>query len=254
MTDSALTKQQQAPLAELGPMQLMQQALASGTSPEVIRELVALQQSVERFTWEREERQAKIDFDDALNDCQRQIGRISPNRERENSIMWADYVGVDKVVRPVYLEARFSIGFSEVESPTEGRRMCAILSRSGVSREYFSKLIPSGNGRMSAADLDASGSSRAMRYLLLKIFNIAVGIDKDEKKPFEDGKQPGVLDERDHLTHLDNIRNANDAEELRKMYIAAQKAADATGDTKSTITFADAKNKRYRELQSEGRV
>jgi hypothetical protein len=38
------------------------------------------------------------------------------------------------------------------------------------------------------------------------------------------------------------------------MYMAAQKAADATGDTKSTITFADAKNKRYRELQSEGRV
>ena len=58
MTDSALTKQQ-ATMVELGPMQLMQQALASGTSPEVIRELVALQQSVERFNWEREERQWK---------------------------------------------------------------------------------------------------------------------------------------------------------------------------------------------------
>jgi len=252
--DSALTKQQPAPLAEPGPMQLMQQALASGTSPEVIRELVALQQSVERFNWEREERQAKIDFDNALNECQKQIGRIAPNRERENNIMWLDYVGVDKVVRPVYLEAGFSISFSEVESPTEGRRIKATLSRSGVSKEYFSKLTPAGNSKMSAADADASGSSRAMRYLLLKIFNIAVGIDKDEKKPFEDGKQPGVLSERDHLIYLDNIRNANDAEELRKLYMAAQKAADACGDTKSTITFADAKNKRYRELQSEGRI
>jgi len=36
--------------------------------------------------------------------------------------------------------------------------------------------------------------------------------------------------------------------------MAAQKAADACGDTKSTITFADAKNKRYRELQAEGRI
>ena len=254
MTDTAITKQQQAPLAELGPMQLMQQALASGTSPEVIRELVALQQSVERFNWEREERQAKIDFDNALNECQKQIGRIAPNRERENSIMWLDYVGVDKVVRPVYLEAGFSISFSEVESPTEGRRVKATLSRSGVSKEYFSKLTPAGNSKMSAADADASGSSRAMRYLLLKIFNIAVGIDKDEKKPFEDGKQPGVLSERDHLIYLDNIRNANDAEELRKLYMAAQKAADACGDTKSTLAFADAKNKRYRELQAEGRI
>jgi hypothetical protein len=85
------------------------------------------------------------------------------------------------------------------------------------------------------------------------IFNLRFK-EKDDDGNRAGGKQLGVLDERDHLTHLDNIRNANDAEELRKMYMAAQKAADATGDTKSTITFADAKNKRYRELQSEGRV
>ncbi len=254
MTDIAITTQQPAPLAQLGPMHLMQQALASGTSPEVIRELVALQQSVERFTWEREERQSKIDFDNAMNECQHKIGRIAPNRERENNITWLDYVGVDKVVRPIYLEAGFSIGFSEVDSPTEGRRMCATLSRSGVSREYFSKLIPSGNGKMSVADLDASGSSRAMRYLLLKIFNIAVGINKDEKKPFEDGKQPGELDEREHITHIENIRAAGDVKELQRLYMAAQKAADTVGDTNSTLAFADAKNKRYRELHHEGRI
>jgi hypothetical protein len=107
---------------------------------------------------------------------------------------------------------------------------------------------------MPKADAEASAASRVKRYLVLQIFNIAVGIDKDEKKPFEDGKQPGVLNEREQLTHMDNIHNANDAEELRKMYMAAQKAADATGDTKSTIAFADAKNKRYRELQAEGRI
>jgi hypothetical protein len=254
MEQQALVLKDAQSLAPTDPIGLIQQALSSGTSPEVIRELVALQQSMERFNWEREERQAKIDFDDALNACQAKIGRIEPNRKRENDIAWADYVGLDKVVRPVYLEAGFSICFSETDSPTEGRRMCATLSRGGVSREYYSKIIPAGNSKMSAADADAGGSSRAMRYLLLKIFNIAVGIDKDEKKPFEDGKQPGVLDERQHITHLENIRNAGNGEELRKLYMAAQKAADATGDTKSTITFADAKNKRYRELQAEGRI
>jgi hypothetical protein len=115
-------------------------------------------------------------------------------------------------------------------------------------------MVPAGNSKMSAADAEASASSRAMRYLLLKIFNIAVGIDKDEKKPFENGKQPGELDEREHLTHIDNIRAAGDVKELQRLYMAAQKAADAVGDTKSTLAFADAKNKRYRELQSEGRV
>ena len=252
-SDSALTKQQPMPMAELGPMQLMQQALASGTSPEVIRELVALQQSVERFNWEREERQSKIDFDNALNECQRQIGRIAPNRERENNITWLDYVGVDKVVRPIYLEAGFSIGFSEVDSPTEGRRMCATLSRSGVSREYFSKLIPSGNGKMSVADLDASGSSRAMRYLLLKIFNIAVGIDKDEKKPFEDGKQPtGQVSENRTKELCDHIGLAESMDELTRIYLAAQKEAQYDGV--ATLKFAEAKRVHTTQLRKEGRA
>ena len=258
MTDSAITKQQQAQMQALDPMQVLAEMARRSDDPTVAvavaKSIVDLQQSSERFAWEREERQAKIDFDNALNECQAQIERVVPNRDRENGIKWADYVAIDKAVRPVYLAAGFSIGFSEVESPESGRRMCATLSRGGVSRDYFSKMVPAGNSKMSAADAEASASSRAMRYLLLKIFNIAVGIDKDEKKPFEDGKQPGVLAEREHLTHLDNIRNAGTGEELRKMYMAAQKAADACGDTKSTITFADAKNKRYRELQAEGRI
>jgi hypothetical protein len=85
------------------------------------------------------------------------------------------------------------------------------------------------------------------------IFNLRFK-EKDDDGNRAGGKQPGVLDEREHLTHLENIRNAGNGEELRKMYMAAQKAADAIGDTKSTITFADAKNKRYRELQAEGRI
>jgi hypothetical protein len=248
MEQQALVLKDAQSLAPTDPIGLIQQALSSGTSPEVIRELVALQQSMERFNWEREERQAKINFDDALNACQAKIGRIEPNRKRENDIAWADYVGLDKVVRPVYLEAGFSICFSETDSPTEGRRMCATLSRGGVSREYYSKIIPAGNSKMSAADADAGGSSRAMRYLLLKIFNIAVGIDKDEKKPFEDGKQPGVLDERQHITHLENIRNASTKAELQRLYLAALSAAEAIGDAGSIKAFIAAKDKRYKEL------
>ena len=225
--------------AQMQPMALIQEALRSGTSPEVIRELVALQQSMERFNWEREERQAKIDFDDALNACQKQIGTIAPNRERENSIKWADYVGVDKVVRPVYLAAGFSIGFSEVDSPTEGRRMCATLSRSGVSREYFSKLVPAGNSKMSAADAEASASSRAMRYLLLKIFNIAVGIDKDEKKAF-DGM--GV---EAYAPLMEAIEGAKTVGEVTAAYINALKLGQTPAEKQA---FENAAKKRKGEI------
>ncbi len=263
MTDSALTKQQPMALAELGPMQLMQQALASGTSPEVIRELVALQQSVERFNWEREERQAKIDFDNALSICQSKVATLKTNQGRksrksapEDDIFWLDYKGLDEAVRPIYLAEGFSISFSEVPDGKDNYvSMKAILSRGGVSREYFKRLtLVAAFEGMPKADAEASAASRVKRYLMLQIFNVAISIDKDEKKPFENGKQPGVLDERDHITHLDNIRNAGDVKELQRLYISAQKAADACGDTKSTLAFADAKNKRYRELQAEGRI
>jgi hypothetical protein len=85
------------------------------------------------------------------------------------------------------------------------------------------------------------------------IFNLRFK-EKDDDGNRAGGKQPGVLDEREHITHLENIRAANDVKELQRLYMAAQKAADATGDTKSTLAFADAKNKRYRELQAEGRI
>jgi hypothetical protein len=106
---------------------------------------------------------------------------------------------------------------------------------------------------MTRTHATGSAMTYAKRYLKNFIFDLQFK-QKDDDGSAAGGKQPGVLAERDHLTHLENIRNANDAEELRRMYMAAQKAADATGDAKSTITFADAKNKRYRELQAEGRI
>ena len=122
--------------------------------------------------------------------------------------------------------------------------MRATLSRSGVTKEYFSKLTPAGNSKMSAADADASGSSRAMRYLLLKIFNIAVGIDKDEKKPF-DGK---IMDERRTTELLEFIKAAPDRAKLQKQYLDALAEAEKIGDAKAIRDIIAAKDKRLREL------
>ena len=106
---------------------------------------------------------------------------------------------------------------------------------------------------MSAADADASGSSRAMRYLLLKIFNIAVGIDKDEKKPFEDGKQPaGQVGEARQKELCDHIGLAESMDELTRIYLAAQKEAQYDGV--ATLKFAEAKRVRTTQLRKEGKA
>lgn len=252
MTDAIARQEQTAQIeGQLGPFQLIQQALSSGTSPEVIRELVTLQQSMERFAWEREERQAKIDFDEALNVCQSKIGRIAPNRKRENDIGWADYMQLDRTVRPIYLEAGFSIGFSESESADKGRlRMCATVSRGGISREYFADISRApANSKMNQPDADASAASRVKRYLILDIFNIAVGIDRDERKPYLDGQQPGKLSERDNLSHYEAIKNAANMADLQTSYLAALAAAEAIGDAVSIKEFIAIKTSRMSELR-----
>ena len=223
------------------PLSLIQSALNKNVAPEVLKELVALQQSMIRFDWEAQERQAKIDFDSALNQCQAEIGRIAPNQTRENNIGWADYAQVDRNVRPVYIKAGFSIGFSEVDSPDPNRiKMKATLSRGGVAREYFDSITrtPS-NPKMNLVDAEASASSRVKRYLLLKIFNIAIGIDALEKEGIpEDQVEP----------YLKAIRTAPDSTALHKVYLAAKKAALAVKDDNALRLFTEAGANRQKEL------
>ena len=246
MTEHMALTERPAEILAPDPMRLIQQALSTGTSPEVVRELVALQQSMERFNWEREERQAKIDFDTAMNECQQKIGRVAPNQKRENNIGWADYVQLDKTIRPVYIGAGFSISFSEVESSDKNKlRMCATVSRGGISREYFADIsrAPT-NGKTSQLDADAAAASRIKRYLILSIFNIAVGIDKDEKK----GAPGGGLDTGEIDGRCEDIENAATKQEVAKHYFAALEAAGKVGDNTATKQFIAARDKRMKEI------
>jgi hypothetical protein len=167
------------------PMELIQRALDQPPSLEQV-------QVVERlWTLQKEllDRQARIDFDEALNRCQKAVGRITPNVKRKDTdSWWADYAELDKHLRPVYTGEGFSISYSEVPPIHPGKvRICAIMSRAGASREFFHEITPSttgpkGNVMATATDADAIAASRAKRYILTDIFNIAAAIDKKEKE------------------------------------------------------------------------
>ncbi len=228
----------------LTPLTLIQDALKKNVTPEVLKELVALQQSMVRFEWEAQERQAKIDFDEALSDCQQKIGRIAPNQQRNDTASWwADYAQLDRMIRPIYSEQHFSISFTQVAPLTAGKiGVDAILSRKGISRTFHGEITasttgPKGGVMATATDADAIAESRAKRYLLLKIFNIAVGIDEEEKKGIPQDQCEG---------YLRAIQTAPDVDALKKVFFAAFEAAKAVGQ--SDKIFADAKNKRYKEL------
>jgi hypothetical protein len=221
---------------EITPLSLIQSALSKNVAPEVLKELVSLQQSMVRFDWEAQERQSKIDFDDSLNECQQEIGRIAPNVNRlDTKSWWADYAQLDRTVRPIYTKHRFSIGYSEVAPLAVGKvRIQAILSRAGVAREYYSEITPSttgpkGGAMATATDADAIAASRAKRYLLLSIFNIA----EDYREAF-----------------LSAIKTAPDKPSLDKVYISAKKEATAKNDTESLRLFTEAGASRAQELKN----
>lgn len=204
--------------------QLLQLALEKESGIEIIERITALMERERDY-------QARVDFDTALNNCQAQIGRIAPNQKRENGIMWADYAQLDRTLRPIYIPAGFSIGFSEVESSDKGRlRMCATLSMRGVSREYFADISRApANGKMNQLDADASAASRVKRYLMLDIFNIAIGIDKDEKLAVPEASisedQEAKLQE-----WADALNECPDLNTLKNVFADAYKYAKSVGD------------------------
>jgi hypothetical protein len=241
LSDEIVVRQER----EITPLSLIQSALSNNVAPEVLKELVSLQQSMVRFDWEAQERQSKIDFDDALNECQKEIGRIVPNQHRnDTSSWWADYAQLDRTIRPVYTEHRFSIVFSEVAPLAVGKvRIQATLSRAGVSRDYHSEITPSttgpkGGAMATATDADAIAASRAKRYLLLSIFNIAIGIDALEKE--------GIPNRE---SYLESIRTAKDKASLDKSYLAAKKEAVSKNDHESLRIFTEAGKSRAKELK-----
>lgn len=227
---------------QITPLELIQDALRNNVPADVLKELVSLQQSMVRFDWEAQERQAKIDFDNALNKCQSQVQRIKPNVHRENNIWWADYKEIDRNIRPLYIDEGFSIGFSEEDSSDPTRiRMRAAVSRGGISRDYFCNISRTpASSKMGQADADASAASRAKRYLMLQIFNIAVGIDEDEKK--------GMTND-EGADWVAAIESGGDAVETMESWTKAVAAAKKIEDYKAMTIFTEARDKRLKELK-----
>lgn len=216
------------------PMDLLESMIGKADSIDptafatAIEKLKAMHDDERRY-------QAEVAFDDALNACQASIGRIAPNNPRADThSKWADYAQIDRVIRPIYTLQGFSIAFSEVAPIQVGKvRIKATLSRSGVSKDYFSEITPSttgpkGNVMATPTDADAIAQSRAKRYLVLSIFNIAVGIDTEEKVGVP--AQPTEDQEAKLQDWADSLRQAPDLPALKGVFADAYSFAKRVGN------------------------
>lgn len=179
-----------------------------------MRELLSMHREIVR---EQEER----DFIRALADVQARIGRIEPDKQNKiKSNWWVSYVRLDRVLRPLCIEAGLSLSFTSAAAP-EGmvKVVCYVSHKSGHTRTYEASVPSDGKGDkggdvMSRTHAFGSGMSYGKRYLLLAIFNIAVGIDAED----DDGNSATIAADADVVDPItDKITLSETCDELRKM-------------------------------------
>jgi len=92
-------------------MQLIQSAIAQGSSIDTIERLAALQREMVEY-------QAKVEFNEAMQRVQHKMRRISADAHNpQTKSRYASYAKLDSVLRPIYAEEGFSLSFNTGDSP-----------------------------------------------------------------------------------------------------------------------------------------
>ena len=151
-------------------------------SPDVdvdkMERLFALQ---ERFV----AKQSETAFNAALNAAQAQVGRVAADANNpQTRSRYASYAALDRVLRPVYIDAGLSLSFDTTDSPLAEhiRVLCHVSHVAGHTRTYHVDMPADGKGAkggdvMTKTHAAGAAMSYGMRYLLKMIFNVAIGED-----------------------------------------------------------------------------
>jgi hypothetical protein len=117
------------------------------------------------------DKQAENDYNIAMANLQPKIPQIDRTRKADKS-KYAPYEEIDRVLRPLYTEAGFSISFN---SRIEGDKMLytASLAHKGGHSKTADIVLPADtSGSKNALQAMGSTTSYAKRYLLSMLFNV----------------------------------------------------------------------------------
>ena len=128
-------------------------------------------------------KQAENDYNIAMAELQPKIPQIERTRKADKS-KYAPYEEIDRILRPLYTEAGFSISFN---SRIEGDKMLytATVSHKGGHSKTADIVLPADtSGSKNAIQAMGSTTSYAKRYLLSMLFNVVTANEDN------DGNQP----------------------------------------------------------------
>lgn len=222
------------------PMDLLTVALQNSAGIDVIERLAALQEKALA-------RDAEIQFNEAMNAVQAELGRIAPDLNNpQTKSKYASYAALDKIIRPLYTKNGFSLSFDTGDTTREEtvRVLCYVSHRAGHTRRYQVDMPADGKGAkggdvMTKTHATGAAIAYGSRYLLKSIFNVAVG----------EGDDDGNLTNGWLAEQLEWIANCKDPKELDRIFRNAFGEAKQAKASKAMLSIVEAKDKRKAELQ-----
>jgi hypothetical protein len=257
VTDTAIQTTAPAPLAAGEMIQIaFHKAMDAGGAEALAVANLIIEQMAKQRDYEDRER-----FNEALRRIQDELKPIAKKGWNNETKSWyATSDSVDDAIEALIRREGMTLTFRPEPSPhPENVLIIGILSLGAYSREYPLDMPADGKGAkgggvMTRTHATVSAVTYGTRTLKKMIFNLRYKADDDGNKAGGSKAGPGSLSEKDNLAALEDIRNAGDGAELQRIYLEAQRAADAVGDTKSTIEFANAKRERFIALKKVGKI
>jgi hypothetical protein len=235
-----------APIETPNAMQLIQSAIAQGSSIDTIERLAKLQREMVEYA-------AMVDFNEAMQRVQHKMRPISADATNpQTKSRYASYSKLDKALRPIYSSEGFSLSFNTADAPLPDHvRVLCDVSRGGHVKPYQIDMPSDGKGAkggdvMTKTHATGAATSYGMRYLLKMIFNVAVGEDDDDGNGGTGTAGSMDLDSFDRAISL--IESADSLSMLQVTFVEAYKVATKFNDMAAIKQLTAAKDKRKAEL------
>ncbi len=158
------------PASEITPLAMLDRALSSGATPDVLERLMSLQER-----WEAN--QSRRAFDEAIAVAKSEIPVIKKNRASHNS-RYADFAALAAVVDPIITKYGLSYRFRA----TQDERIhvtCVLTHEAGHAEENTLSGPADGSGSKNAIQAIGSTLTYLQRYTLTQALGLAVADDDD---------------------------------------------------------------------------
>jgi hypothetical protein len=160
-------------LVPVTPMDMLNRAVTSGASLEMVEKLMTLQER-----WEAG--QARKAFDRAVSAAKKEIPPITRNAKGHNSKKYADFAAIAAVVDPIIGRHGLSYRFRTTQNGSIAVT-CVLSHEDGHSEETTLSGPADGSGSKNAIQAIGSTLTYLQRYSLVQMLGLAASNDDDGK-------------------------------------------------------------------------